>query len=122
MRNISTLARFSLSASAIAFGAALAAPAYAQTPAPAPAPTPQNCSTIQDEAQRQACANAATQVDPLANSGESSATTGGASADSTQGGKGAIVVTGSRLRRDDRTSADPLTGVDPHVENRPGRL
>ena len=120
MRHVHTLARFSLSASVIAFGAAFAAPAYAQTPAPAPA-TP-NCATIQDEAQRQACANAAEQVDPLANSGEASTTAGGASADSVQGGKGAIVVTGSRLRRDERTSADPLTVIDPNVENREGKL
>ena len=120
MRTVSSLARFSLSASVIALGAALGAPAFAQTPAP---PTTQpDCSTIQDEAQRQACASAVEQVDPLANTGESSTTTGGASADATQGEKGAIVVTGSRLRRDERTSADPLTVIDPNVENRQGRL
>jgi len=120
MRKVNTLARFSLSASVIAFGAALGTPAYAQAPTQ-PSATP-NCSTIQDEAQRQACANAAEQTDPLANSGEASSTSGGASADSVQGGKGAIVVTGSRLRRDERTSADPLTVIDPNVENREGKL
>jgi iron complex outermembrane receptor protein len=120
MRKVNTLARFSLSASVIAFGAALGAPAYAQAPTQ-PAATP-NCSTIQNEGERQACANAAGQADPLANSGESSTTAGGASADSVQGGKGAIVVTGSRLRRDERTSADPLTVIDPNVESREGKL
>ncbi len=120
MRTISSLARFSLSASVIALGAALGAPASAQTPAPAT--TQPDCSAIQDEAQRQACASAAEQVDPLANTGEAGTTTGGASADSTQGGQGAIVVTGSRLRRDERTSADPLTVIDPNVEAREGRL
>ena len=121
MRNVSSLARFSLSASVLAFGAALAVPAHAQAPATPPVGTP-DCSTIQDEAQRQACATAAEQADPLANAGENEATTGGASADSTQGGRGAIVVTGSRLRRDERTSSDPLTVIDPNVENREGRL
>jgi|SoiMethySBSTD1v2_1073268.scaffolds.fasta_scaffold10150_4 iron complex outermembrane receptor protein len=120
MRTISPLARFSLSASVIALGAALGAPASAQTPAPAT--TQPDCSSIQDEAQRQACASAAEQVDPLANTGEVGTTAGGASADSTQGGQGAIVVTGSRLRRDERTSADPLTVIDPNVEAREGRL
>jgi iron complex outermembrane receptor protein len=117
------MSRFALSASVIAFGAAFASPASAQTPAPAPAvPSQPDCSTIQDEAQRQACATAAEQVDPLANTGEDAQTTGGASADSTQGDKGAIVVTGSRLRRDERTSADPLTVIDPTVQAREGRL
>jgi iron complex outermembrane receptor protein len=119
-RTISPLARISLSASVIALGAALGAPASAQTPAPAT--TQPDCSSIQDEAQRQACASAAEQVDPLANTGEVGTTAGGASADSTQGGQGAIVVTGSRLRRDERTSADPLTVIDPNVEAREGRL
>jgi iron complex outermembrane receptor protein len=123
MRNVNSVARFSLSASVIAFGAALGAPAYAASTAATtqPSATP-NCSTIQDEAARQACANTAAQTDPLANTGEASTTAGGASADSVQGGKGAIVVTGSRLRRDERTSADPLTVIDPNVESREGRL
>src|SRR6185295_8424718 len=54
--------------------------------------------------------------------GENETTSGGASADSTQRDKGAIVVTGSRLRRDERTSSDPLTVIDPNVENREGKL
>ena len=121
MRNFDSFSRFSVSASVIAIGAAFASPAFAQTP-PAPS-TPPNCQAIQDEAQRQACVNAASQADPLANTGEASTTASGAgSADSTQAGKGAIVVTGSRLRRDERTSADPLTVIDPNVENREGKL
>ena len=111
--------RLSCAVSAIALGAAFATPAFAQAPA-APAP---DCTTIKDVAQHQACVNAATQVDPLANTGEASTTsTGAGSADSTQAGKGSIVVTGSRLRRDERTSADPLTVIDPNVENREGKL
>jgi iron complex outermembrane receptor protein len=113
--------RFSLSASAIAIGAAFATPAFAQSPAASAAPA--DCSAISDPAQHQACVNAAAQADPLANTGEVSTTaSGAASADSVQGGKSAIVVTGSRLRRDERTSSDPLTVIDPNVENREGKL
>jgi len=112
--------RLSWSVSAIALGTAFATPAFAQAPAPAPAP---DCSTIKDATQHQACVDAAAQADPLANTGEASTTAAGAgSADSTQGGRGAIVVTGSRLRRDERTSADPLTVIDPNVESREGKL
>ena len=120
MRNFDSFSRFTVSASVIAIGAAFATPALAQTATPTVAPA--DCSKIQDEAQRQACGQATEQVDPLANTGEASQTSGGASADSTQGSKGAIVITGSRLRRDERTSADPLTVIDPNVENREGRL
>jgi iron complex outermembrane receptor protein len=116
-----SVSRFSLSASVIALGAAFATPAFAQNAAPsAPAG---DCSTIKDTAQHQACVEAAAQADPLANTGEASTTASGAgSADSTQSGKGEIVVTGSRLRRDERTSSDPLTVIDPNVEGREGRL
>ncbi|HKX93011.1 MAG TPA: TonB-dependent receptor [Sphingomicrobium sp.] len=118
MRKIDALSRFAVSASVIALGAVFAAPAFAQGQ---PAGQP-DCSTIQDEAQRQACAQSVEQVDPLANTGEADTTTGGASADSTQAGGGSIVITGSRLRRDERTSADPITVIDPNVETREGKL
>ncbi len=38
------------------------------------------------------------------------------------GNEGAIVVTGSRLHRDERTSPDPVSVIDPNVQNREGRL
>jgi iron complex outermembrane receptor protein len=111
-----------ISASSFALAVGLmtaSSPAFAQTPAPAP----QNCANIKDEAAKQACSNASEQVDPLANQGEASPTQGGvASAEATPAGKGEIVVTGSRLRRDERTSADPLTVIDPTVQTREGRL
>ena len=97
-------------------------PAAAQTQAPPP--VPEQCANIEDEAAKQACVTAAEQVDPLASSGEQGTTPtqgGVASAEATAGGD-EIVVTGSRLRRDERTSADPVTVIDPSVENREGRL
>jgi iron complex outermembrane receptor protein len=124
MRLSSSASRFSLSASVIAFGAAWASPALAQ--APAPAPVPESCANIADAAAKQACADAAAaQVDPNANQGElaTSPTSGGvASAQSTAAGDTAIVVTGSRLHRDERSSPDPVSVIDPNVQNREGRL
>ena len=121
MRTFQNVSRLALSASVVALSTAFAAPAFAH--GQTAAPTVPDCTKIADEAQRQACAKAATQTDPLANTGDAATTASGAgSADSVQGGKGAIVVTGSRLRRDERTSADPLTVIDPNVENREGKL
>ena len=124
MRFLSTASQFSISASVIAFGAAWASPALAQAQAPAPAP--QNCANIADAAAKQACADAAAaQVDPNANQGElaTSPTAGGAAnAQPTTAKEQAIVVTGSRLHRDERTSPDPVSVIDPNVENREGRL
>ena len=127
MRIFSTVSRFTVSASAIAMCAAWASPAFAQTPAPqVPASAPQNCNSIKDAAAKQACSDAATsQVDANANQGEleTSPTSGGvANAQSTAAKENAIVVTGSRLHRDERTSPDPVEIIDPNVENREGRL
>ena len=127
MRLLSSAARFSLSASAIALGAAWASPALAQTqPSPAPAPIPESCANIADEAAKQACTTAAeAQVDPNANQGDLATTpTQGAvaNAEQTPAGGPAIVVTGSRLRRDERSSADPVSVIDPNVQNREGKL
>jgi iron complex outermembrane recepter protein len=130
MRLFSIASRFALSASVIAMGAAWASPALAQAPAPQtpPAPIPESCQNIADAAAKQACADAAAaQVDANANQGElaTSPTRGGvANAQSTQAGAGAnaIVVTGSRLHRDERTSPDPVAVIDPNVQNREGKL
>jgi iron complex outermembrane recepter protein len=113
----------SASATAIAFGS----PALGQAPGPVP-PLPEQCAHITDDAQRQACAEAAEQVDPLANTGHQDTlpTEGPASAEGTQatqeGPRGTIVVTGSRLRRDERSSVDPLTVIDPSTEAREGQF
>jgi len=126
MRLLSSASRFSLSASVIALGAVWSSPALAQTPPAAPAPAPQSCANIADAAAKQACSDAATaQVDPNANEGEldTSPTKGGvANAQPTSARENAIVVTGSRLHRDERTSPDPVSVIDPNVENREGKL
>ena len=127
MRRFTASAALPATVSFIALATAFATPAYAQTGTtqPAPAPAPEACANIKDEAQKQACSSASEQVDPLANQGEleTSPTQGGvANAETTPGERGAIVVTGSRLRRDERTSADPVAVIDPTVQAREGRL
>src|SRR5690349_14738280 len=100
--------RFSISASVFAIAVSGAVPALARTPpaTPAAAPVPEACAPITDDAQRQACIQASEQVDPLASQGQADTLPiegPPASADGTQASSGnAIVVTGSRLRRDER--------------------
>ena len=62
------------------------------------------------------------QVDPNANAGDDATAAAQPAADSTQASEGTIVVTGSRLRRDERNSPDPVTIIDPSMEGREGKL
>ena len=113
MRRLTVNLSLSCTVSALAL---FAAPAFAQT-------APQSCAGIADEGERQACAEAAEAVEPQANSGsDATIPTVPASAEGTQADDGPIVVTGSRLRRDERTSADPVTIIDPSSEAREGRF
>lgn len=117
MRRFTSFALSSVSFGALALAAA--SPAMAQG-----APTPESCANAVDEAARQACAEAAEQVDPTANAGSDATvpTEVPASAESTQASEGTIVVTGSRLRRDERNSPDPVTIIDPSLEAREGKF
>lgn len=87
-------------------------------------PAPESCANAPDEAARQACAEAAEQADPTANAGSDATvpTEVPASAEATQASEGTIVVTGSRLRRDERNSPDPVTIIDPSLEAREGKF
>lgn len=129
MRVLATVSRFTLSASAIAIGTAMASPAMAQTVAAAatqPAVPPEACRNIADSAAKQDCANRAqATVDPNANQGDlatSPSAGGAANAQASGANNRGIVVTGSRLHRDERTSPDPVQVIDPNVQNREGRL
>jgi iron complex outermembrane receptor protein len=85
--------------------------------------SPESCANAPDEAARQACADAAAQADANANSGSDAdvPTEVPGSADSTQAEPSdTIVVTGSRLRRDERNSPDPVTIIDPALAQKEG--
>lgn len=127
MRLLSPASRLSFSASVVALAAAWSSPALAQAPAPqsVPAPAPESCQNVADAAGKQACASAATQSDPNANQGELATTPtkgGAANAQAATAGDQAIVVTGSRIHRDERNSPDPVAVIDPNVQNREGKL
>ncbi|HEU4498696.1 MAG TPA: hypothetical protein VFR60_05105, partial [Sphingomicrobium sp.] len=87
----------------------------------APAPSQDACANAPDEAARQACMDAIAQVDPTANAGDDASVAAQASADATQADSSqTIVVTGSRLRRDERNSPDPVTIIDPALAEKEG--
>src|SRR5947208_8938657 len=125
MRILPSVSRFSLSVSVVALGTAIASPALAQAPAAPPAAAglpPEACKDIAHTAAKQDCAStAAVQTDPNANQGDlaTSPTAGGvANAQAGAANSKSIVITGSRLHRDERTSPDPVSIIDPNVQNR----
>ena len=103
MRSINS-GRLAATVSLFALAAAFTPGAALAQDAPAPSP------------------EAAEQVDPNANAGDDATAATQPAADGTQASDEVIVVTGSRLRRDERNSPDPVTIIDPSLENREGRL
>ena len=113
MRSFSSACRFSLSASVIAFGAAWASPALAQAPAPtAPAAVPAvDCTNIADTAAAKACADQqAAAIEGQAVAAPAPATA--ANGQTAVAGQNSIVITGSRIRRDEFTATEPLTVIN----------
>ena len=79
------------------------------------------CANAADEAARQACLEAVQETDATATSGDAATAATQASAEATQAESSeTIVVTGSRLRRDERTSPDPVTIIDPSLSEKEG--
>lgn len=107
-------ATVSLFALAVAFGPGVA---FAQE---APAPTQDACANAADEAARQACMESVEQQDPTATTGDAATAATQASGEATQASSETIVVTGSRLRRDERNSPDPVTIIDPTLSEKEG--
>ena len=101
MRTIQNFSRFTLSASVIALGTAFAPPALAQTEQTQVEAQKQNdvveCSTIEDPAQKQKC---------LDTQGTNALPEAGAPAE------GAIVVTGSRIKRPNFETDQPVVVID----------
>src|SRR6185369_2805829 len=101
MRKINTLARFSFSASVIAVGAAFATPASAQTESQQTEAQQTNtaaeCSTVTDPAAHQKC---------LDTQGANALPEGGAPSDDR------IVVTGSRIKRPNFETDQPVVVID----------
>lgn len=114
MRFSSLMVLSSVSVAALVAGAV---PAYAQD-VPA-APESAECAAIADEAQKQACLDQADASDPIAQSGEAATIQEGAAP--AQETEGEIVVTGSRIRRNEFTSADPIQIINPELSLQEGK-
>ncbi len=110
MRYPLLLTRASLAAITIA---ALSGIAQAQTAVPAPAtPEVEACAALATQAERDACVQSEAQTEAIA-------TTGALATPADEGT--AIVVTGSRIRRSVFTSPDPITVINPELEQKGGR-
>jgi iron complex outermembrane receptor protein len=93
----------------------LAAPASAQATAS------DLCAAIADQTQKQACLERAGEVDPQSQEGEAATLPPEAApAQPTPGG--AIVVTGSRIRRSEFTSPDPIQIINPELGAKEGKF
>jgi iron complex outermembrane recepter protein len=114
MRSISS-GRLTATVSLFALAAAFApGVAFAQG-------APDACANAADEAARQACMEAIEQTDATATTGDAATAATQASAEATQAESSeTIVVTGSRLRRDERNSPDPVTIIDPALSEKEG--
>jgi iron complex outermembrane receptor protein len=85
------------------------------------APSQDACANAADEAARQRCVEAVEQQDATATSGDAATAATQSSAEATQADSSeTIVVTGSRLRRDERNSPDPVTIIDPALSEKEG--
>ena len=112
MRSINT-GRLTATVSLFALAAAFA-------PGAAAAQNQDACANAADEAARQACLEAVQETDATATSGDAATVDAQASANATQASDETIVVTGSRLRRDERNSPDPVTIIDPSLSEKEG--
>ena len=117
MRRFTTFALSSVSFAAIALGSA---PAHAQsTPTTPPVTDSDQCAAIQDEAQKQVCLERASSTDPISQEGEAATLPSGAVP--AQEAQGDIVVTGSRIRRSEFNSPDPIQIINPELGARQGQ-
>jgi iron complex outermembrane recepter protein len=125
MRLIHSASRFALSASALALGAAWASPASAAQPVPPQNPvTPseaQECAKLPTQQERLQCVQAQAQPEGTADQAGDIATLPPAQAAKEQAQGGAIVVTGSRIRRNEFTSPDPIQIINPELGAKEGK-
>jgi iron complex outermembrane receptor protein len=112
MRRSSLFALSSVSLAALT----AASPAYGQT---TPAPDSEQCAAIADEAQKQACLEQADTTDPTSQEGDPATMPPGAAPASEV--QGEILVTGSRIRRSEFNSPDPIQIINPELGARQGQ-
>jgi iron complex outermembrane recepter protein len=125
MRSITSLALSTVSFGALALAAATPAFALTDSAQPASATTPtqtevQECAALPTQPERDTCVQAQAQPEGTPDEAGEPATAPAGETAERQAESGAIVVTGSRLRRSPFTSPDPLTVIDPDLERKGG--
>jgi iron complex outermembrane recepter protein len=99
----------------------VASPAAAQDTATPD--TSADCAVIADEAAKQACLEKVDSADPLAQEGQADTIESDVTPAATEGaGQGTIVVTGSRIRRSEFTSPDPIQIINPELGRQEGKF
>ena len=98
---------------------AAATPAIAQDTASPDQST--DCAAIADEAAKQACLEKTDTTDPLSQEGVADTIPSEATPAATQS-QGTIVVTGSRLRKSEFTSPDPIQIINPELGLQEGKI
>jgi iron complex outermembrane receptor protein len=123
MLSAQSVARFSLSASVIAIGAAFASPASAQSTPTNPVTTSevQDCAKLPTPQERGLCIQAQAQPEGTADQAGDLATLPPGQAAKEQAKGGNIVVTGSRIRRKEFTSTDPVQVINPDLGFKEGK-
>lgn len=124
MAFLSSARRLSLSASVVAFGAVWASPGLAQT-APGPSPvTPneaQQCASLPTQQERDLCVQGQAQPEGNADQAGEIGTLPPEQAAKQRAQSSAIVVTGSRIRRSEFTSPDPVQVINPDLGLKEGK-
>ena len=113
----------SFALSTVSFGAlalAAASPASAQDTATPEQST--DCAVIADEAAKQACLEKTDTTDPLSQEGSAATIPSDITPANTQSQQGTIVVTGSRLRKSEFTSPDPIQIINPELGLQEGKI
>jgi iron complex outermembrane receptor protein len=107
-----------LSSASLTVLAVLSLPAAAHAQADAASAAAARCGTIADTAQRDRCLQDAASANPVSQTGDAATLPPAAAQQSDQ----AIVVTGSRLRRSEFNSPDPIQVINPEIGLQQGQI
>jgi iron complex outermembrane receptor protein len=110
-----------VTASAMAMTFAMGAPAHAQANQPVTPDEAEACADLPTPAERDQCVRAQARPEGTAEEAGDPATQAPGETLERQAETQSIVVTGSRIRRNAFTTPDPLTVIDPELEQRGGR-
>jgi iron complex outermembrane receptor protein len=110
-----------VTASAVAMTFAMGAPAFAQSSGPVTEDESRQCATLPTQTERDDCIRAQARPEGTAEEAGDPATQAPGETAERQAETQSIVVTGSRIRRSAFNTPDPLTVIDPELEQRGGR-